>query len=155
MFPPRHGNDNLDAGGIYLINLFGTNQVLTVGEELCLEEYKVGHRDKMWVSGINPNYGIGMRNSFGGHSLCMMPPGNDSRRAIQHINGNIPYLKVGKVPAQFGLHKLGSSVFRRFPWVVPGRLARSPAPYFDSENRGESINETSIEFHKYEISVGR
>ncbi|KAG0638997.1 hypothetical protein HOY80DRAFT_1137078 [Tuber brumale] len=185
MFPPGPGNDNLDAGDIYVISLFGTNQVLTVGEKLCLEEYEDGRRDQMWVCEMTSNHQIGMRNrynncflgrrdddqfactaphnlawewltfirlSLGGYSLWVTPAGDDSRRAIQHINGSSPHLKVGEVPTQFGLHKLRSSVFRRFEWVVPCRLARSSAPYFDGDDSDESINVTSIELlNNYEI----
>ena len=37
-------------------------------------------------------------------------------------------------------------MLRRFEWVIPSRLARSSAPYYDGEDANESINETSIEF---------
>jgi len=50
------------------------------------------------------------------------------------------------VCTQFGLHKIKNPVFRRFEWVIPGRLARSSAPYYNGEDADESINETSIEF---------
>jgi len=50
------------------------------------------------------------------------------------------------VCTQFGLHKIKNPVFRRFKWVIPGRLARSSAPFYDGEDADESINEISIEF---------
>ena len=42
MFPPGRGNDNLDPGDIYLISVFGTNEMITaVGEDLCLREVNI------------------------------------------------------------------------------------------------------------------
>ncbi|KAG0632959.1 hypothetical protein HOY80DRAFT_676347 [Tuber brumale] len=182
MFPPGRGNDKLDVGEIYLISLFGTNEMLTaVGEGLCLREYQEGHWDQMWVCEMNSDYQIGMRNrhtgrylgrkgfdqvmcfasnhcawewltftglSMGGYSLRVGPQSGRSHKLspVHRVDSSIPYLKLGETCTQFGLHRLRESVFRRFEWVVPGRLARSSAPYFDGEDSDENINETSIEF---------
>ena len=180
MFPPGRGNDKLDAGDIYLISMFGTNQMLTaVGKGTCLKEYQEGHYDQMWTCESNSDHRIGMRNrhtglflgrggsdtlicsvphfrawewltftrlSLGGYSLKVHPNGNDKLGPIQRVDSNSSQLKVGKVCTQFGLHKIKNSVFRRFEWVIPSRLARSSAPYYNGEDADESINETSIEF---------
>jgi len=70
MFPPGRGNDKLDAGDIYLISVFGTNQVLTAaGGELCFGEYQEGHHDQMWICETNSNHRIGMRNRRTGFFL--------------------------------------------------------------------------------------
>jgi len=63
MFPPGRGNDNIDPGDIYLISVFGTNQVITVTEGLlCLREYQEDHHGQLWICETNSNERIGMRN---------------------------------------------------------------------------------------------
>ncbi|KAG0639004.1 hypothetical protein HOY80DRAFT_922046 [Tuber brumale] len=187
MFPPGHGNDSLDVGDIYLLSLFGMNEMLTaVGEEICLREYQEGRGDQMWVCEMNSDNRICMRNrhtrrylgwggadifacavlnqqpwgwltftrlSGGGYSLRVSPVSGSKLKPVQHIDGTTPRLQVSEeIWTRFGLHKIKDSVFRRFEWVVPGRLARSSAPYYDGEDSDESINETSIEFlHNHEI----
>ena len=70
MFPPGRGNDNLDPGDIYLISVFGTNEMITaVGEDLCLREYQEGHHDQMWICETNSSHRIGMRNK---HTGCFL-----------------------------------------------------------------------------------
>ena len=64
----------------------------------------------------------------------------------QRVDSSSPHLKIGEVCTQFGLHKIKNPVFRRFEWVIPDRLARSSAPFYDGEDADESINEISIEF---------
>jgi len=189
MFPPGRGNDYLETGDIYLISVFGTNEMLTaVGEELCLREYQEDHDGQMWICEKKSNHRIGMGNkcsgrflgmrrnykvgcgskqnccrwewltftrlSLGGYSLEVDPEGNNKLRPLQRVDGDrdSPHLEVGEMATQFGLHKIKNSVFRRFEWVIPGRLARSSAPYYDGEDADEAINETSIEFlHNYKI----
>jgi len=188
MFPPGRGNDKLDASDIYLISIFGTNEMLTaVGKEVCLREYQDGHHNQMWICEPNSDHRIGMRNrhtglvlgrnddgklvcavphfqghewltftrlSLGGYSLKMYPQSTSKNRLgpIQRFHGDSPQLKVGEVGIQLGLHKIKNWVFRRFEWVIPGRLARSSAPYYNGEDADEAINETSIEFlHNYGI----
>ncbi|PUU75894.1 hypothetical protein B9Z19DRAFT_1067084 [Tuber borchii] len=180
MFPPGRGNDNLDPGDIYLISVFGTNEMFTaVGEGFCLREYQEGHHDQMWICEKDSNYQIGMRNRYtgrflgtrgagrleciayenlarewltftrltlGGYSINVNPDLTAKRRPLQRVDGDSPHLKVGEVATQFGLHKIKNPVFRRFEWVIPGRLARSSAPYYSGEDVDENINETSIEF---------
>jgi len=180
MFPPGRGNDFLEAGDIYLISVFGTNEMLTaVGNELCLLGYQEGSQSQMWTCEKNTDNRIGMRNrcterflgrrenyrvgcvarnslgwewltftrlSLGGYSLEVSPEFNNKLRPLQRVGGSSPHLRVGEVGTQFGLHRIKHSVFRRFEWVIPGRLARSSAPYYDGEDADENINETSIEF---------
>ena len=183
MFPPGGGNDSLDEGDIYLISVFGTNEMLTAaGEDIFLREYQKGHHDQMWICEMNSNHQIGMRNrhtglflarwvqdqlkcaacsfievrgrewlilrrhSLGGYSLWVTPDNNYKLGSIQRVDSSSPHLKIGEACTQFGLHKIKNPVFRRFKWVIPGRLARSSAPYYDGEDADESINETSIEF---------
>ena len=183
MFPPGGGNDSLDVGDIYLISVFGTNEMLTaVGEDICLLEYQKGRLDQMWTCEMNSDRRIGMRNkhtgfflarwvedqlkcaacsfiqgggaewlvlrrhSLGGYSLWVKPEDNYKVGPIQRVDSSSPHLKIGEACTQFGLHKIKDPVFRRFKWVIPGRLARSSAPYYDGEDADESINETSIEF---------
>jgi len=182
MFPPGRGNDSLDADDMYLISVFGTNEMLTaVGEDICLREYQEDHHDQMWICVTDSDQRIGMRSrhtgcylgwwnqdqlkcaatgfsgwerltfrrpSLGGHSLRVNPEGGDKLRSLQLVEGSSPHLKIGDVCSQFGLHKIKNSVFRRFEWVIPSRLARSSAPYYDGEDADEAINETSIEFLK-------
>jgi len=180
MFPPGRGNDKLDAGDIYLISVFGTNEVLAAaGKDTCLQEYQEGHWHQMWICETNSSRRIGMRNrhtglflgrgiqsklvcavphfrgwewltfrrlSLGGYSFMVHPDGERELRPIELVDGGSPHLKVGEVGIQFGLHKIKNPVFRRFEWVIPGRLARSSAPYYNGEDADENINETSIEF---------
>ncbi|KAG0632960.1 hypothetical protein HOY80DRAFT_914110 [Tuber brumale] len=180
MFPPGHGNDNLNIGDKFVISLFGTSLVFTAeGDKVRLTEYKVKDESQIWVCQMNSDYQIGMRNEhtgrflgrwhfdqflccasvhqpweglnftrlkLGGYSLRVNPQRGDKRWPIQRVNSSSPDLKIGKEITQFGLHQLQDSVFRRFEWVVPGRLARSSAPYYDGEDSDEAINETSIEF---------
>ncbi|CUS10128.1 unnamed protein product [Tuber aestivum] len=181
MFPPGCGNDVPVVGQIYVISLFGTNQVLTgQGGELSLKEYQEGHWDQMWVFHINSDHWHGMKNrstgcflgraegnktrcsirdhrlweyfsfvrhGLGGYSM-MMSPHDGGRRLglLQRIDSDDKRLTIGEAGTQFGLHLVKNPVFRRFEWVVPDRLARSSAPYYDGEDSDESINETSIEF---------
>jgi len=86
------------------------------------------------------------RLSLGGYSLKLHPESGDKLGPIQRVDSNSPELKVGEVAIQLGLHKIKNPVFRRFEWVIPGRLARSSAPFYDGEDADESINEISIEF---------
>ena len=86
------------------------------------------------------------RHSLGGYSLWVTPDRDYKLGPIQRVDSSSPHLKIGEVCTQFGLHKIKNPVFRRFQWVIPGRLARSSAPYYDGEDADESINETSIEF---------
>ena len=180
MFPPRRGNDSLDAGDIYLISVFGTNEMLTaVGREAHLQEYQEDQWDQMWICETDLDGRIGMRNrdtkkflglgedndlicavayfeigewltftrlSPGGYSLKVHPGGKDKLEPIERVDSYNWPLRVGEECSQFGLHKIKNPVFRRFEWVIPGRLARSSAPYYNSEDADESINETSIEF---------
>jgi len=63
MFPPGRGNDHLAAGEIYLISMFGTNEMLTaVGEKVYIREYQEGQWDQMWICEIDSDRRIGMRN---------------------------------------------------------------------------------------------
>jgi len=82
MFPPGRGNDKLDAGDIYLISVFGTNEMLTaIGKDTCLREYQEDHHDQMWICETNSDNRIGMRNRHtglvlgrGDHKLiCAVP----------------------------------------------------------------------------------
>ncbi|CUS08546.1 unnamed protein product, partial [Tuber aestivum] len=91
------------------------------------------------------------RLSLGGYSLAIPCPEGTLGYKLDPIQptgyeSSSPSLKLGTAFHQFGLHRLKDSVFRRFEWVVPDRLARSSAPYYDGEDSDESINETSIEF---------
>jgi len=86
------------------------------------------------------------RHSLGGYSLRVNPDDKFKLWPIQRVDSSSPHLKIGEEFTQFGLHKIKNPVFRRFEWVIPGRLARSSAPYYDGEDADESINETSIEF---------
>ena len=180
MFPPGRGNDHLAAGEIYLISLYGTNEMLTaVGEKVYIREYREGHDNQMWICEMDSDRRIGMRNihterflgrrenyrvecvasysrawewitftrlSLGGYSLEVSPEWNNKLRPIQRAESYSTELKVGEVCTQFGLHKIKNPVFRKFEWVIPGRLARSSAPYYDGEDADENINETSIDF---------
>jgi len=181
MFPPGRGNNTLDEGDIYLISVFGTDEMLAaVGEDLCLQKYKEGQWNQMWICEVIWDYRIGMRNRHterflgwrenskvgcaaqknlswewltfkrlgqGGYSLMVSLWGAEKHRPLERVGGKSPYIKVGGVVnTQFGLHKLKNKVFRRFEWVIPGRLARSSAPYYDGEDSDEAINETSVEF---------
>ncbi|PUU75896.1 hypothetical protein B9Z19DRAFT_1130588 [Tuber borchii] len=92
------------------------------------------------------------RLSLGGYSLDLSQEGNNELTPLQCSSNNGPDLNAREVYTQFGLHRVGGSVFRRFEWVIPNRLGRSSAPYYDGEDADESINETSIEFlNKYGI----
>ena len=111
----------------------------------------LGRREGHAVGCISPHSGPSewltfTRLSLGGYSLEVSLEGNNKLRPIQRADSNSPDLKVGEVRTQFGLHKIKNPVFRRFEWVIPGRLARSSAPYYNGEDADESINETSIEF---------
>ncbi|RPA94566.1 hypothetical protein L873DRAFT_1814084 [Choiromyces venosus 120613-1] len=86
------------------------------------------------------------RLSLGGYSLMARNCSNDELKPVQREDAGKPDLMVGQQSDQFGLHQLGQSVVRRFEWVVPKRLARSSAPYYDSEDSDQNINETSIDF---------
>jgi len=89
------------------------------------------------------------RLSLGGYSIKVNLDGSqDKLGQIERVDSNSPHLKIGEVGTQFGLHKIKNPVFRRFEWVIPGRLARSSAPYYNGEDADEAINETSIEFLK-------
>ncbi|PUU75889.1 hypothetical protein B9Z19DRAFT_1130581 [Tuber borchii] len=166
MFPTGRGNDSLDAGDIYLISVFGTNEMLAaVGKELCLREYQEGHHDQMWICEVTSDHRISMRNrhtedflgwwegdklgcgsqanepwgwltftrlSLGGYPLKVHSDHNYKLRPVQRVDGDSPHLKAGE--------------------MVPNRLARSSAPFYDGEDADESINEISIEFlNKYGI----
>ena len=82
----------------------------------------------------------------GGYSINVNPDLTAKRRPPQRVDSDNPHLKVGEVATQFGLYKIKNSVFKRFELVIPARLARSSASYYDGEDADESINETSIEF---------
>ena len=110
----------------------------------------LGRRGDHTVGCISPHSGEPewltlTRLSLGGYSLEASREGN-KLRPIQCVNNDSPLLKIGGVGTQFGLHKIKNPVFRRFEWVIPGRLARSSAPYYDSEDADQSMNETAIEF---------
>jgi len=91
-----------------------------------------------------------IRFSLGGYSFMVSPDSGRELGPIERVDSDSPHLKIGEVGTQFGLHRLKKPVFRRFEWVIPGRLARSSAPYYNGED--ENINETSIEFlHNYGI----
>ncbi|KAG0639008.1 hypothetical protein HOY80DRAFT_1137083 [Tuber brumale] len=162
MFPPGRGNDKLDVGDIYLISLFGRNQMLTaVGEELCLRIYPAfaGQEKSCSIFGCAAQqysaleWLIFTRLSLGGYSIRVQPDIDNRIRPLQHIDGTTPSLQIAyETWTHFGLHRIKHPVFRRFEWVVPGRLARSSAPYFDGDDSDESINQTSIEFlHHHQI----
>jgi len=76
------------------------------------------------------------------------PPECDGRIKIKTLSSIISPFHADNLLFffKFGLHKLKNKVFRRFEWVIPGRLARSSAPYYDGEDSDEAINETSVEF---------
>ena len=87
------------------------------------------------------------RLSLGGYSIKVNLDGKTEKFGqIERVDSNSPDLKIAEVGTQFGLHKLENPVFRRFEWVIPGRLARSSAPYYNSEDADEAINGASIEF---------
>ncbi|PWW77338.1 hypothetical protein C7212DRAFT_312317 [Tuber magnatum] len=83
----------------------------------------------------------------GGYSLMVSNPVvSDKLSPIQPIDSNSDFLKIGDAMTQFGLHLLMEPVFRRFEWVIPDRMARSSAPYYEGDDSDQSINQTSIEF---------
>ncbi|RPA94563.1 hypothetical protein L873DRAFT_1700971 [Choiromyces venosus 120613-1] len=86
------------------------------------------------------------RLSLGGYSLMVNKCDRYELNPVQREDASKPDLMIGEQNDQFGLHQLGQSVVRRFEWVVPKRLARSSAPYYDSEDSDQSMNETSIDF---------
>ncbi|KAG0126842.1 hypothetical protein HOY82DRAFT_569406 [Tuber indicum] len=87
------------------------------------------------------------RLSLGGYSLMVSSPAvGDLLSPIQRVGSSSANLRIGAEGDRFGLHQLTASVFRRFEWIVPGRLARSSAPYYDDQDSDQSINETSTEF---------
>ncbi|KAG0639001.1 hypothetical protein HOY80DRAFT_965187 [Tuber brumale] len=86
------------------------------------------------------------RLSHGGYSLMVQTPDRGEQFwPVQRVDTG-PRLKIGEPGSQFGLHQLENPIFRRFEWVIPRRLARSSAPYYDGEDSDQSINETSIGF---------
>ncbi|CUS10125.1 unnamed protein product [Tuber aestivum] len=91
------------------------------------------------------------RLRLGGYSLMVPSPEGPFGTRLDPVQRSGPgssslSSNSGTAYHRFGLHCLKDSVFRRFEWVVPDRLARSSAPYYDGEDSDESINETSIEF---------
>ncbi|RPA94562.1 hypothetical protein L873DRAFT_1410171 [Choiromyces venosus 120613-1] len=86
------------------------------------------------------------RHNLGGYSLMVKKCDSYEINPVQREDASKPDLMIGEQSDQFGLHQLGQSVVRRFEWVVPKRLARSSAPYYDSEDSDQSMNETSIDF---------
>ncbi|KAG0638998.1 hypothetical protein HOY80DRAFT_1076023, partial [Tuber brumale] len=84
--------------------------------------------------------------SYGGYSLKVQTPGSGMQFWSVQCVRTSPRFKIGEPGSQFGLHQLENQVFNRFEWVIPGRLARSSAPYYDGEDSDQSINETSIGF---------
>ncbi|PWW77337.1 hypothetical protein C7212DRAFT_292159 [Tuber magnatum] len=91
-----------------------------------------------------------LRLGEGGYSLMAASQDNEHqhRYPLQQTDANSVHFNraEGSTGTQFGLHQIKNLVFRRFEWVVPNRLARSSAPYYDGEDSDESINETSIRF---------
>ncbi|PUU75891.1 hypothetical protein B9Z19DRAFT_1089424 [Tuber borchii] len=111
----------------------------------------LGRRENHTVGCVSSHSGASewltfTRSSLGGYWLEVSHDGKNEPRSIQRPNNYSPNLKVAEHCSQFGLHKIKNKVFRRFQWVIPNRLARSSAPYYDGEDADESINETSIEF---------
>ncbi|CUS15475.1 unnamed protein product, partial [Tuber aestivum] len=88
------------------------------------------------------------RLSLGGYSLMMINSSSNRLHPVQRIDNKSfsRYLKIGGQTHQLGLHQLKDTVFRRFEWVIPHRLARSSAPFYDGEDSDQMINENSIEF---------
>ncbi|RPA94550.1 hypothetical protein L873DRAFT_1792825 [Choiromyces venosus 120613-1] len=92
--------------------------------------------------------------SLGGYSMMVVNAVNiiwynatdEELHPVQRKDEGKPDLMIGGRIERFDLHQLEDSVIRRFQWVVPDRLARSSAPYYDSEDSDQSMNETSIEF---------
>ncbi|RPA94551.1 hypothetical protein L873DRAFT_1814053 [Choiromyces venosus 120613-1] len=86
------------------------------------------------------------RLSMGGYSVMVINASDERLHPLQRHYSNRAEVMIGGRSDQLGLHQLEESVVRRFEWVVPQRLARSSAPYYDSEDSDQSMNETSIEF---------
>ncbi|RPA94558.1 hypothetical protein L873DRAFT_1814066 [Choiromyces venosus 120613-1] len=86
------------------------------------------------------------RLNLGGYKLMVISSSITELKPVQREDASKPDLRIGLPGDQFGLHQLGQSVIRRFEWVVPKRLARSSAPYYDSEDSDQGMNETSINF---------
>jgi protein-tyrosine phosphatase len=45
-----------------------------------------------------------------------------------------------------GLHRLEGLVFKRFEWVIPGRLARSSAPHYESHDEDQNMDTVAVDF---------
>jgi len=86
------------------------------------------------------------RLSSGGYTLFVSV--DESLLAVQlEPDSNGTSLKAVKDSNTIiGLHQLEEPVFRRFEWVIPGRLARSSAPHYVSHDEDQNMNSAAISF---------
>lgn len=62
-------------------------------------------------------------------------------------DGGGKYMQVvAESNAVTGLHRLDVPVFRRFRWVVPGRLARSSAPNYTDNDGSQRMSDDAIQY---------
>jgi len=140
MFPPGRGNDNIDPGDIYLISVFGTNQMITTeGEELCLKEYREGHHDQMWICETNSNHRIGMRNRQTRRFL--------GRRAHNHLKCAWPDIVIWE-SLIFTRLSLGGYSIKVFP---DGNDKLEPIERVDNNSPHLKIGEVGTQFGLHKI----
>jgi protein tyrosine phosphatase len=53
---------------------------------------------------------------------------------------------VGESTGMIGLHQHETAVFRRFRWVIPGRLARSSAPHYNGHDEDQNMDQEAVDF---------
>lgn len=88
------------------------------------------------------------RLSTGGYELSVNVEGElGATVASQDAGGTYMRLaEANDLPTAVGLHRLTFPPFRRLQWVIPGRLARSSAPYYDSRDSDQKVDEAAISF---------
>jgi protein-tyrosine phosphatase len=86
------------------------------------------------------------RLSVGGYRLFLNVDG-DLVAAQLESNSDGTYMKgVSSSNTIIGLHQLEDSVFRRFEWVISGRLARSSAPHYESHDENQNMDTVAVDF---------
>ncbi|KAI5923101.1 hypothetical protein F4810DRAFT_720507 [Camillea tinctor] len=86
--------------------------------------------------------------STGGHEMNV--PWGDGVAQIEYAeDSGGPYMKVASASDQaIGLHLYKPLPFQNFRWVIPGRLARSSAAHFSSDDLDEDMDQEAVDYLK-------
>ncbi|KAF8244376.1 hypothetical protein K440DRAFT_646967 [Wilcoxina mikolae CBS 423.85] len=130
MYAPGNGNSCLEVGQRFVISIYGTQNVLTAEGD---EPHAGNH-----FGFVNIGTGKCLGRKSGGIISCV----------VEHLQGWESLIFTRLCAGGYRLFSSleGDPVFRCFKWVIPGRLARSSSPHYESHDEDQNMDIVAVQF---------